>query len=135
MTLSCIVVGVDGSDQSTRAAEFAVEMLKGTPGRLVVAAAFTSRQELPSSDNKEFEMAATGHCSVVAELANVAGVANSIVVAEGDPPWVLERVARDERAALIVIGTRGRGAVARILLGSTASFLTTHGTTPVTVVH
>jgi nucleotide-binding universal stress UspA family protein len=52
----------------------------------------------------------------------------------GDPPAVLEQVAADERATLIVVGSRGRAASGAALLGSTSMSLAGSAARPVMVV-
>jgi nucleotide-binding universal stress UspA family protein len=56
------------------------------------------------------------------------------VVEEGRPATVIAQVAEREGAGLVVVGRRGRGMVARLMLGSVSHELTTNCTVPVTVV-
>lgn len=52
----------------------------------------------------------------------------------GDPAESLLRLAEEEQAQLIVVGSRGRGALITALLGSVSSTLTTQAPCPVVVV-
>lgn len=52
----------------------------------------------------------------------------------GAPASVLERCGRDEQAALIVVGTRGRGPITTALLGSPSVALAADGPVPVVMV-
>jgi nucleotide-binding universal stress UspA family protein len=52
----------------------------------------------------------------------------------GGPAEVLAELARTEKVDLVVVGHRGRGAVARLLLGSVADRLTQISPRPVLVV-
>jgi nucleotide-binding universal stress UspA family protein len=56
------------------------------------------------------------------------------VMEEGRPAAVIAQVAEREGAGLVVVGRRGRGMVARLMLGSVSHELTTNCTVPVTVV-
>ena len=70
------------------------------------------------------------------ELLRGLGVDDEIaVVALGNPCEQLLRLARECDAALLVVGTRGRGAMRGALLGTLSRSLTTRGDTPVVVVH
>ena len=55
-------------------------------------------------------------------------------VLTGDPGEVLVRMARDEGADLIVVGSHGRSGIARLVLGSVASYVMTHARCSVLVV-
>uniref|UniRef100_UPI0034DDF51A universal stress protein n=1 Tax=Geodermatophilus amargosae TaxID=1296565 RepID=UPI0034DDF51A len=57
----------------------------------------------------------------------------SVTVVPGDPAESL--VVRAEGARLLVVGSRGRGAVASALLGSVALHVSAHAPCPVVVVH
>ena len=51
----------------------------------------------------------------------------------GDPAEQLRQLAEQERAAMVVVGTRGRGALGSGLLGSVSHSLACSGATPVVV--
>jgi nucleotide-binding universal stress UspA family protein len=63
------------------------------------------------------------------------GLSAKAILISGDPRDELVTYAHKENAAIIVIGSRGRGAIKRALLGSVSSYIVTHSTIPVTVVH
>lgn len=51
-----------------------------------------------------------------------------------DPRILLDRIAEEQRADVIVVGSKGHSQVAALLLGSLASFLTQHARVPVVVI-
>jgi nucleotide-binding universal stress UspA family protein len=58
------------------------------------------------------------------------------VVERGDPIW--ERIvesADEHDATIVVIGSRGRTGISRLLLGSLASIVASHTARPVLIVH
>jgi nucleotide-binding universal stress UspA family protein len=67
-------------------------------------------------------------------LAAASGVEIEREVLEGDPAKSVIELARAREAGLIVVGSRGRGAVAGALLGSVSSVLAHHADRPVLVV-
>jgi nucleotide-binding universal stress UspA family protein len=52
----------------------------------------------------------------------------------GDPVETVLQLAEEEEAQLIVVGSRGRGALSAALLGSVSAMLTKRASCPVTVV-
>jgi nucleotide-binding universal stress UspA family protein len=62
------------------------------------------------------------------------GVRSRSVVETGDSRSVLLAQAYEQRAEVIVVGSRGRSQLAEVLLGSVAHFLTHHSRIPVVVV-
>jgi nucleotide-binding universal stress UspA family protein len=62
------------------------------------------------------------------------GVEADSEVVEGDPPVELLRLAETHGADMIVVGSRGLGALAGTLLGSVSRWLVTHADVPVLVV-
>jgi hypothetical protein len=62
------------------------------------------------------------------------GVPYRPVMEEGRPATVIAQVAQREDAGLIVVGRRGRGMVAKLLLGSVSHELTNNSEIPITVV-
>jgi nucleotide-binding universal stress UspA family protein len=63
-----------------------------------------------------------------------AGVPASVRIVEGDVADQVARAARDTNAAYIVVGTRGRGQIARLMLGDTTQTILQRAPCPVVVV-
>jgi nucleotide-binding universal stress UspA family protein len=62
------------------------------------------------------------------------GVAVSFLVWTGDPGPSIVSAAEAESADLVVVGTHGRGAIGRLLLGSVSDHVVRHAPCPVLVV-
>ncbi len=129
-----IVVGVDGSDGSDRALAWAADEARRT-GRAVhlVAAwqaplypAMAVPQVLDALRDATVEQLAT-----IAASATLEGIEVTTTVATGSAAWAL--VDHDD-AAMIVVGSRGHGAVAGMVLGSVSRQVVHHATVPVVVV-
>jgi len=137
-----VVVGVDGSGSAYRAVEWAAAEAarRGAELRLVRAFSWTT-SERPVRDGgrvaqyrDELLKIARGQ---VARAARIAAdvrpeVETTTQVAIGAPIEVLGSEAR--RAQLLVLGDRGLGGLAGLLLGSVAVGLAAHGACPVVIV-
>ncbi|WP_416974994.1 universal stress protein [Streptomyces sp. 4F14] len=126
-----VVVGVDGSEPSLRAVDLAVDeaALRGAPLRLVHANLW-ERYEAPSSARVSAE-----DILRTAELRAALrrpGVEISLDVLPEEPEYALVREGRE--ASLLVVGTRGRGGLAELLLGSVGLAVAARADCPVIVV-
>jgi nucleotide-binding universal stress UspA family protein len=129
-----IVVGVDGSPDARRALTWAVEEALLRQGRCLLVHAF------------DYSTAAAGGMGAAGGLADAAqqvldrevafaresGAAVEERLVAEPAPDALRDAARD--ADLLVVGNRGRGALASVLLGSVSTAVVHHATCPVVVV-
>jgi nucleotide-binding universal stress UspA family protein len=133
-----IVVGVDGSDESKAALRWAVEeaRLRGAAVRVVHAwslryavgpgiaiPAFTV-EELQRDSEQMLEAALAG--------VDAAGLEIERVSVEGGAARLLVEAAED--ADLLVVGSRGHGGFAGLLLGSVSQQCAHHAPCPVVIV-
>ncbi len=142
-----IVVGVDGSPTSTVAVEWAARdaAMRNVPLRLVhvvppvVAPAGPWPQTWVSP---EFSRWQEDQARQIIEVAHKIAVEAASPI--GSPqvdsellhsPTVPTLVDLSKEAAMIVVGCRGQGAVARALLGSVSSGLVHHAHCPIAVIH
>lgn len=130
-----IMVGHDGSAHAARALRFAGDLARRSGGHVIVAYAHSTGIIVDEGGPDEtlphgLYETVDGWCEPLRE----AGMEPTIVIAEGDARTALLDAALDHNADLLVVGTRGRGAVARLLLGSVAASLVRHNDLPVTVI-
>lgn len=121
-----IVVGADGSEESTQAVSFAAAEADKDSQELAVVHAVLARplihRAMPAADVAETIL--EGERIVLAET--VAGLAENypdvvvhqVLVSNNEPAEALANAAAEAR--LLVLGSRGRGSFKRLLLGSTA---------------
>jgi nucleotide-binding universal stress UspA family protein len=137
-----IVVAYDSSDHADRALDRAVELATGGTELVAVSAARLStlaREAGPvgggtsAVDPIEAEAAREGLDKARARLADKS-VSVRTVEAHGDPADAVVRVAEDEGADLIVVGTRGLNLAQRALLGSVSTKIVHHAHCDVLVV-
>ena len=127
---SCLVVGVDASSESLAAVEWALRLAEDLRRRVVAVHAvglLEGQQLRPHPD-----VAAT----VAAARALNPGYSDvevDTVFEDGAPAEIIARIAEDQHAVLIVVGSRGLGRAAH-LLGSTSEAVLARATIPVLIV-
>lgn len=141
MTTKKILVGVDGSPEALRAVEMAAGIAASTGASLALAHVVMPLAFPPDAYGtllpaiEEEEEKAAGPLLREAEARArrfVSAVTTSIL--RGPPAEKLAETATSMGADLVVVGSRGRGAVKRMLLGSTSDRLVHVSERPVLVV-
>ena len=133
-----IVVGVDGSPCSLDALRWAVEEARGREARVVAVLAWTmphvsTMHEALHVLDVDFEQDARKSLdAAVGGAVSNAEVEIERVVTEGAAAAVLIEAARG--AELLVVGSRGHGGFAGLLLGSVSQQVVAHAHCPVVVV-
>lgn len=140
--MATIVVGVDGSDGAQEALHVAIQeaRLRGAGLRVVTAwhmpaTAYGAAVFTPEVDPADFEAnASTTLDEALAALGEQSsGVEIERVVRMGQPALVLIEEARS--ADLLIVGSRGHGGFADLLLGSVSHQCALHASCPVLIVH
>ena len=145
--LDTIMVGIDGSPHAIHALRFAGDLATRMEADLVVAHAASPGDDFrlaaeqvlahPDVRNPEPKVDLEARHDMVEDWCvplRDAGVDHRIAVVTGDARTALLDAAHDRSADLLVVGTRGHGPVAKLLLGSVAASLIQHSEVPVTVV-
>jgi nucleotide-binding universal stress UspA family protein len=117
-----VLVGYDGSPESTAALDAAVALLGKRMGRVTVTTV------VPYGDLPDVERAARKQLQHLARRRRLA--APDFEILHGHPSDALAQRAADGGYDLIVVGTRGAG-VSKSILGSAASELARDSTVPV----
>ena len=135
-----IVVGVDGSGPSRRALDWAVEEARTTGAEVDVVHAWhppyfgAQPYSVTVAVTDDMERAARAVLDDVIAGVDVRGLSRPlepILVQGGAAGWLLESA---KGADLVVVGSRGRGGFAGLLLGSVSQQLMHHADCPVVVV-
>ena len=135
-----IVVGIDGSADSQAALQWALDMAKGMGSTVTVVYAVDLPSLYPEPavtllfddgwrKTMRMEVEKTW-CRPLRE----AGIRYRAVMEDGRAASVISRVAQAEGADIIVVGRRGRGGVAELLLGSVSHELVLRSRIPVLVI-
>jgi nucleotide-binding universal stress UspA family protein len=140
MAAEPVVVGVDGSEESLRAVEWAAREARrhSAPLRIVSAPALVPRMHSPSTPPGEIACALRG----IAARALDAAITRAEEVAPGLPlttellsgPPALAVADSGAGASMLVVGARGAGGFAAMVLGSVSRYVASHAPGPVVVV-
>jgi nucleotide-binding universal stress UspA family protein len=149
MSLTSILVGVDGSEGGARALHWAAD-LAGTVGAEMLVMQAAPAPPLPewslgggmtviphgSPEAVEAQREALERQleSEVSALLAAAKVRHRVLIVEGQAAAAIIETAAAQKADLIVVGRRGRGGFAELLLGSVSHQLTHHAHCPVVVI-
>ncbi len=131
-----IIVGIDGSDASRAALRWgaAEATLRGIPLVAIEAWEFSPlvfAADVPVALN-ELRTSVTEHLhSVVADEVGDAVEVVEQVVEKAPVPALLDEASPDD---ILVVGSRGRGGFAGLLLGSVSQQVAQHATCPVVIV-
>ena len=137
-----ILVGVDGSREAHDAVKLAEEIARATGSQLIIACTVApvlptqTAPELLAQAEKWQRAEREQAKATVKEIAASIGPGLSVetMVLDGAPAVSLAELAGSADVELVVVGHRGRNAVARALLGSVADRLVQISTKPVLVV-
>ncbi|NOZ77209.1 MAG: universal stress protein [Euryarchaeota archaeon] len=134
-----VLVAVDGSEYSLRAVEFAARLAKESNSALavihVVPHVKSTKEDLITLMKEELgniRKAGEKYLERAREEAREHGVSPELILKEGDPVELILETAGDYD--LIVAGTKGKGRVEKLILGSVSSALVDRSPAPVTVV-
>jgi nucleotide-binding universal stress UspA family protein len=133
-----IVVGVDGSEPSKRALRWAADQAALTGSELNIVTTweypptFGWAPPYPSDFDPDADARKALTETVEEVLGAGPGVVRHLTVTEGHPAFVLTKAA--EGATLLVVGSRGHGAFAGMVLGSVSEYCAAHAPCPVVVV-
>lgn len=136
-----ILLAVDGSECGLRAARFVVELFAGREVQVEVVnvQATTPYGELLSGKTRarvEQWHQERGRLEAADSLQVLlrAGVSSALHVLAGEPARAIAAMAKERGCGLIVMGSRGLGAVSGAVLGSVAAKVIRLAEVPVTVV-
>ena len=138
---SRIMVAIDGSEHSLKAAEYALEIAKSFNSQLFavtitfVPESYRLRQEDVLGESREMADSRTWleNFSHEAKADNIE-LKTELINSHRPVDYVILEYAEEKNIDLIVVGTRGRSGFKRLLLGSIASSVVSYAHCPVMVV-
>jgi nucleotide-binding universal stress UspA family protein len=147
--ISKIMVGIDGSEQSINAADYAIDIAKRHNTELIAINVLTSDigyaysspgVESPPLTIREIILLAEDEVKKwlndIEEKADKSGIRfrSEIIMAKRSAVSTMLDYAEEQKIDLIVVGTKGRSGIKKMLLGSVASGLVTYAACPVLIV-
>ena len=139
-----IVVGVDGSPHSQRALEWAIKEAGLRSAPLTVLAVhqvagnhWTGSPEVYPADAPETEKMRQAAQDTVQKAVDAAGSPGpaSVTVRAVSGIAAQELISASNDADLVVVGSRGGGGFARLMLGSVSTQVAAHSASPDVVIH
>jgi nucleotide-binding universal stress UspA family protein len=134
-----ILVAVDGSEQAMAALRIAIDLAKRYRAGLGLLHAFPHVSDLLGTPQYESLLAAratAGEALLDTARGQVDdGVPVETQLIEGPPAQAILRVAHEDGYGMIVMGSRGRGHIAGMLLGSVSNAVAQRASCPVLIVH
>lgn len=136
-----IVVGVDGSSQGAAALKWAIRMATGMGAQITAVYGINTPTYFAEPYGVPVQFDESWRAEIKAEFESKwckplkdSGLRYRAVMEDGRPSSVIAAVADRENADIIVVGRRGRGGVAELLLGSVSHELVLHSTRPVLLI-
>lgn len=146
-----ILVGIDGSDKSLEAADYSITLAKNMGAQLIILNVLETEPwyygekayewASPEDLDKVYESEKTKIQKILDDIKQKAKLAsilskNEILMIPRTESTVkhIVKYAEDKEIDLIVVGTRGRTGIKKMLLGSVASGVVTYAHCPVIVV-
>lgn len=129
-----ILLAYDGGEPAKRALETAATLAKKFEGLVSVISVVPVHAGRMGMDVWDDPVVHEHELEEARSLLALQGIEAELIEPVGDPAHAIERVARDGGFDTVVIGSRGLGAVARLLQGSVSEHVATHAEATVVVV-
>jgi nucleotide-binding universal stress UspA family protein len=133
-----VIVGVDGSSESEQALRWAADFAESSGARLVVITAWDYPATIGwAAWPQGWDPSAASRVALIDTVERVFGTNRpkdiELMVQQGSAAGVL--LEQSEGAAMLVVGSRGHGGFAGMLLGSVSANVAEHAHCPVLVMH
>ncbi|TWI54050.1 universal stress protein [Halalkalibacter nanhaiisediminis] len=133
-----IIVAADGSGQSLKAAEKAIELARVTGAHIYVVYAVdgtTSKADVLRTWNSlGITEKRNEKLTYIEEQAKINKISYEVKIVRGDPATSIVRFAKESRSDLIVIGSRGLNQLQQMVLGSVSHKVAKRATCPVLII-
>lgn len=121
-----ILLAYDGGEPAKRALALAIDLTKTFDAKLSVVSVVPMRTGRSPIDPWDDRYVHAQELLEAKQLLEEAGVEAEMIEPAGDPAKEIERITRDGNFDTVVIGSRGLGALDRMLQGSVSEHVATH---------
>ncbi len=135
-----ILLAVDGSDHALHAARIAADMARGMkPKELRIVVAYDTIPMYLGEPNMQFAIDSRKTeadeilNAAIKEIGQVPSEIHTEII-EGSPAEAIINVAETRKSEIIIMGSRGLGRLAELVLGSTSQKVVAHAHCPVLIV-
>lgn len=134
-----ILLAVDGSENSIRAAREAVKIASLVDGSEVTVVYVSDYREdenevIHDASSMEFDLARRKKIQPVAEMLDREKIFHQIEVLHGIPGPAIVKMTEEKAYDLVVLGSRGLSPIREVMLGSVSHKVVNHSKCPVLVV-
>jgi nucleotide-binding universal stress UspA family protein len=128
-----ILVAYDGDEPAKRALDMAIDLAKRFDAKLSVVSVVPMRSGRSPMDPWDDRSTHAQQLLEAREILTRSGVEAEMIEPAGDPAKEIEKIAEAGKFDTIVMGSRGLGAVSRMLQGSVSEHVATHAAATVVV--
>jgi len=128
-----ILVAYDGGEPAKRALETAIDLAKKFDGLVGVVSVVPFHPGRVPVDPWDDRPVHTQELVEAREILREAGIEADVIEPYGDPAQTIEQVADEGGYDTIVVGSRGLGALGRVLRGSVSEHVATHAAATVVI--
>jgi nucleotide-binding universal stress UspA family protein len=128
-----ILLAYDGGEPAKRALEQAIELARRFNATVGVVSVVPARSGHAPTDPWDDRSVHAEALLEARRLLREAGIEAELLEPGGDPARTIERIAEERGYDTIVVGTRGLGALARLVQGSVSEHVANHARATVIV--
>jgi nucleotide-binding universal stress UspA family protein len=140
MNYKNILIAVDGSDCSKKAAKKGIELANQLSATVIILSVVDMTNAISSTsvngviDDTLIKAFQDEAKRAITEVVGKKPAANiSTLTIEGIPQYEISNVARSKKADMIIMGTHGRTGLKHLFMGSVAEYVIRHSSIPVLV--
>ena len=128
-----ILVAYDGGEPGRKALETAIELARGIGALVSVVSVVPYHPGRSPIDPWDDRAVHAGELREARAVLLEAGIAADYLEPSGDPATMIEKLVEELGYDMVILGTRGLGAVSRLMQGSVSEHVATHAKATVVI--